>query len=264
MKTSEIILASVLASLAGVVFAEGEAAVTDTAMVSDTFGIVKFAKSAIGGKSEIVVSTPWVASDGKAVTVDKLVTNGLAENDELSVYDPVTGSYKVFRWTGSAWEGATDTTTGSAPVASETSVAAGMGVWYKPASKEGVFSVTGAVSEPVTTATASGKKTLIVDPFRREVDLVTLLKDQTIAANKDALVVGTDHFYHDGSSWYKLVSGGTETVEAGGKQITITKPDVKTTVTTIPVGVGEPFWFDSKSGTPAFVWRTAPNPIPQD
>ena len=241
MKTSEIILASVLTSLAGVVFAEGEA-VTDTATVSDTFGIVKFAKSTIGDKSEIVVSTPWVASDGKAVTVDKLVTNGLAKNDELSVYDPATGSYKVFRWTGSAWEGATDSTSGSAPVASETSVTAGMGVWYKPASKVGVFSITGQVKEPTTTLVAGGKKTLVVNPYwGAEEDLLAKLGGTPAKGDQIWPMDGSVRYTYNGSAWV---------YRSGEENITLDK---------LPLGIGQAFWFGSRgTDDKTITWRPAP------
>lgn len=241
MKTSEIILASVLTSLAGVVFAEGEAAVTDTATVSDTFGIVKIDKSEIA-KSEIVVSTPWVATGGQAVTVDKLVTNGLAVGDELSVYDPATGTYKVFRWTtGSAWEGATDSTSGSAPVASETSVTAGMGVWYKPASKEGVFSITGYVKEPTTTLVAGGKKTLIVNPYwGAEEDLLAKLGETPEKGDQIWPLDGSVRYTYNGTAWvYRNES----------ENVTLTK---------LPLGIGQAFWFNSRGADKTITWRPAP------
>lgn len=244
MKTSEIILTSVLASLAGVVFAEGEAAVTDTATVSDTFGIVKIEKTAIADKSEIVVSTPWVAPGGQAVTVDKLVTNGLAVGDELSVYDPATGTYKVFRWTGSVWEGAKDSkdaTADAAPVASETSVTAGMGVWYKPASKVGVFSITGQVKEPVTTLVAGGKKTLVVNPYwGAEDDLLAKLAGTPEKGDQIWPLDGSVRYTYNGSAWV---------YRSGEKNITLDK---------LPLGIGQAFWFNSRGTDKTITWRAAP------
>ncbi|MCR5414074.1 MAG: hypothetical protein K6F50_05025 [Kiritimatiellae bacterium] len=239
---ASIISCLALAAAGGAAFADATTEITSTAV-----GVLK---TAVTAETDAPLGVPYTN------TVDKLVTVGVSEGAEISVW---TGSgYKIWRYNGTAWVGAADANKqaeeATSDSASSTTVPAGTAVWFKPASKVEAVTLVGTPADscaatPDAGETSAPKYSLMCNPFAKPVALAGIegtSGDQIVVLGSDTNTAYT----HNGTTW--CTGKWTETTTPLGKTQTYSLEPVGAGAT-IPAGG---FWYISKGGAPTIAWPT--------
>lgn len=244
---ASIISCLALAAAGGAAFADATTEITST-----TVGVLK---AAVTAGTDAPLGVPYTN------TVDKLVTVGVSEGAEISVW---TGTgYKIWRYNGTAWVGAADANKqaeATSDSASSTTVPAGTAVWFKPAS--GVSAVT-LVGTPASTCaatpeaggTSAPKYSLMCNPFGAAVDFPSnpVEGDQIVVLGSEA----------NTSYTYTTPTGGSSLAWCTGSWEMVTPSNTKFpsyqkyTLTAVQSGTKIPaggFWYISKGTAPTFNW----------
>lgn len=241
-----LLIVSVSAVFVSSVFGEAEDPVTDNGY-TQLFGVVKITNEA--DQVEFPISTPWAetvklesSTQTNDVKLADFIANGLADGDELSVYNPENRQYTVFKYVAETgkWTGAKDADTAETPDADKTFIKPGYAVWYKR-NGTGIVSLIGQVRDEVVAETEAGLNTLVVDPFRRDVDICQIVDvGRSDLRTGVAMHVGNVVYYwnEETANWVTI------TITVSGKK----KVKVQTPHESILVGAGEPVWFDGQSG----------------
>ncbi len=245
MKQFSLILA---VSMAGSVAYADAASTVD----SSSLGVVKVA---IESGAEPAVGVPYTTASGTSVTVASLVATGVAENDQISVWDKDIAGYYVWQYSAkNGWEGATRTDNTETPSASTYTVAPGVAVWYKPAAAGSIVIAgnvpTNCVSPTEEGAASAPKFSLLANPFPTAVNLSNIAGeagDQIVSLDsKKSYTYGTA----SGASKASWCTNGWTTVEVGdktNKQLTLLDASADTISR-------EGFWYISKGGHPTIDW----------
>ena len=260
------------------------AAATVEVAGEEILGIIRYTNGVKGRSAsavkEYAVGVPWLGREADGTvrtgeTVDKLIIkDGLRAGDELGVWMPdqgtavnginqgtknfsnATGSYAVYRWNGTKWEGVRDADTGlTAPDATTTVVSRGAAVWYKrTAGGDNDFLLAGLVSNKCISVVAPGTTakptlSLMTNPFPNDaVDAVRFTGcqdgDQLVLLNES----GDNATYNYKGGWGNYI---TTTVRGHAS----TKWQA---ATSLVIPAGKSFWYVSRSATvPQIDWKSA-------
>lgn len=99
-------------------------------------------------------AVPWLKAANEDMPVSELITTGLAEGDQIQVYDLVKKAYYSWHYTGGAWVG--DALTGeekASPDPTTYTLKRGMAFWYTPSknNENGAYTQVGLSGSAITT-----------------------------------------------------------------------------------------------------------------
>ncbi len=239
---ASIISCLALAAAGGAAFADATTDITST-----TVGVLK---TVVSAGTDAPLGVPYLGSDSNSVAVADLITVGLAKDDEISVWDGST--YKIWKYTGSAWEGAADANHGVAATeddATATKVQPGQAIWYKPASATAVV-LAGVVPASSSASATANASSLFCNPYAEAVTV----KDITNASKGDQIFTTTTKTRYVYTTCWNTVSW-TEYTTIGGQ--TRQKESLTAVSNTERIPAGEGFWYLSNGGTPTITWKAA-------
>lgn len=241
-------------------------------MTCDSGGIMavrRYQQSELVAASSQVVGVPWFGIDGDDVTVDRLVATGLADGDELHVYDKEKKTYNVWTWdaANTNWLASSSTATPleDGPDAKTYRLRRGLACWFKRAATDEPFAQIGLYSaDAATTPLEMASDRRVTNLMRNPNDAVIRLVDITAEkvdglVDGDAITVLVDgqqsaEYVRRGGVWGKLVWEETTLPPflGGGKQKT--QKFVACTDETIPAKAG--FWYtcEKRATAPVFKW----------
>lgn len=217
------------------------------------YGIVKYDGDET--KVERIVAVPWVDRDAEGALCDmpvgKIITpSDLTEGDELHIWNGE--KYDVYAWDGEKWVGAKNVDSGES---SDPSAGAkrGQALWYVRKAPAGDFTLMGTIgSGECQSKVGAGTKSLFVNPYPRDVDILTKLSSETRDGDRIVpLKDETKPYQKKGGKWGMVTPGGIITTIGS---LVIYGDDVFTETPTIEIPANQAFWYISKGGSPTINW----------
>lgn len=149
-------------------------------------------------ETEFPAAVPWLKAANEDMPVSELITTGLAEGDQIQVYDLVKKAYYSWHYTGGAWVGDNLTNGDEVPSADEYTLKRGTAFWYKPSenNENGAYTQVGLSGSAITTQIngAEGASlfkpvhNLLINPKYAEFDI----KSISGAKQDDVIVLASD------------------------------------------------------------------------
>lgn len=143
-------------------------------------------------------AVPWLKAANEDMPVSELITTGLAEGDQIQVYDLVKKAYYSWHYVNGAWVGDALTDGGNVPSADEYTLKRGTAFWYTPSenNKNGAYTQVGLSGSAITTQIngAEGASlfkpvhNLLINPKYAEFDITSISgakQDDVIALASD-------------------------------------------------------------------------------
>lgn len=154
-------------------------------------------------------AVPWLKAANEDMPVSELITTGLAEGDQIQVYDLVKKAYYSWHYTGGAWVGDNLTNGDEVPSADEYTLKRGTAFWYTPSknNENGAYTQVGLSGSAITTQIngAEGASlfkpvhNLLINPKYAEFDI----KSISGAKQDDVIALASDgtRYRFNGGSW---------------------------------------------------------------
>lgn len=235
----------------------------------DVMAIRRYSEPGLVANSSQVIGVPWVGMDGEDVAVDRLVATGLADGDELHVYDREKKTYHVWTWDAASKSWAASSSTAApledGPDAKTYKLRRGQACWFKRSSTDVPFAQIGLyTANAATTSLDAAADRRVTNLMRNPNDVAIKIADITAdkvegLADGDAITVLVEgqlsvEYVRRGGAWGRLVWAETElpTFLGGGTQKKQTFVDCVDE--TIPAEAG--FWYtcEKRAVAPVFKW----------
>lgn len=147
---------------------------------------------------EFPAAVPWLKAANEDMPVSELITTGLAEGDQIQVYDLNEKAYYSWHYSNGAWVGDALTDGGNVPSADKYTLKRGTAFWYKPSknNENGAYTQVGLSGSAITTQIngAEGASlfkpvhNLLINPKYAEFDI----KSISGAKQDDVIVLASD------------------------------------------------------------------------
>ncbi len=146
-------------------------------------------------------AVPWLKAANEDMPVSELITTGLAEGDQIQVYDLNEKAYYSWHYVDGAWAGDALTGGGNVPSADEYTLKRGTAFWYTPSgdqklNKERAYTQVGLSGSEIATQ-VNGKDgaslfnpahNLLINPKYADFNIATI----TGAKQDDVIVLASD------------------------------------------------------------------------